>query len=57
MIFKYVNKHYFIQLEKNFSGNLIFMIQFYFSIFLLVVLTFFALLLDAPELTSLIQTF
>jgi len=33
------------------------MIQFYFSIFLLVVLTFFALLLDSPELSSLIQTF
>jgi len=33
------------------------MIQFYISIFLLVVLTFFALLLDAPELASLIQTF
>ena len=33
------------------------MIQFYFSIFLLVVLTFFVLLLDAPELATLIQTF
>jgi len=33
------------------------MIQFYFSIFLLVVLTFFALILDAPELATLIQTF
>jgi len=33
------------------------MMQFYFSILLLVVLTFFALLLDAPELASLIQTF
>jgi len=49
--------HYFIQPKKIFLINLNFMIQFYFSIFLLVVLTFFALLLDAPELASLIQTF
>jgi len=33
------------------------MIQFYFSIFLLVVLTFLALLLDVAELASFIQTF
>jgi len=33
------------------------MVQFYISIFLLIVLTFFGLLLDAPELASLIQTF
>lgn len=33
------------------------MIQFYFSIFLLVVLTFVALLLDSTELTTLIKTF
>ena len=49
--------HYFIQLQKILLSNLLNMIQFYFSIFLLVVLTFFALLLDAPELASLIQTF
>ena len=49
--------HYFIQPKKIFMSNLYFMIQFYFSIFLLVVLTFFALLLDAPELATLIQTF
>ena len=49
--------HYFIQLQKILLSNLLTMIQFYFSIFLLVVLTFFALLLDAPELASLIQTF
>ena len=49
--------HYFIQLQKILLSNLLNMIQFYFSIFLLIVLTFFALLLDAPELASLIQTF
>ena len=49
--------HYFIQPKKIFLSNFNSMIQFYFSIFLLVVLTFFALLLDAPELATLIQTF
>jgi len=32
------------------------MIQFYGYLFLMTVLTFFALLLDTPELASLIQT-
>ena len=49
--------HYFIQLQKIVLVNLSIMIQFYFSIFLLVVLTFFALLLDTTELSSLIQAF
>ena len=49
-------KQYFIPTLKN-QTSIVHIMQFYFSIFLLIVLTFFALLLDAPQLGSLIQTF
>jgi hypothetical protein len=48
---------FLIHLSTSISDYFMFMIQFYFSIVLLTVLTFFAMLLDTPELGSLIQTF
>ena len=45
-----------ISTYKIFRSIFIFMIQLYGYLFLMTVLTFFALLLDTPELGSLIQT-